>query len=44
VRCSCRIIGHGVETNGGSYCSTHCARQNGMYTMEENEMPETSPA
>lgn len=44
VRCGCRIIGHGVEVNGVAYCSTHCAQQNGVYTMEENEMPETSQA
>lgn len=26
-RCSCRIIGHGVEVEGRFYCCAHCARQ-----------------
>ena len=43
VRCGCRIIGHGVETNGVFYCSIHCARQNGMYAPEETAEPERSP-
>ena len=44
VRCGCRIIGHGVEANGVFYCSTHCARQNGVYDLERQIEPERSPA
>ena len=25
-RCGCRIIGHGVESNGRMFCCAHCAR------------------
>lgn len=24
--CQCRIIGHGVETNGKMFCCMHCAK------------------
>lgn len=44
VRCGCRIIGHGVEATGVYYCSTHCARQNGVYDLEQQIEPERSPA
>ncbi len=27
--CGCRILGHGVETDGALYCCAHCARQLG---------------
>lgn len=27
--CGCRVIGHGVETDRGIYCSSHCAREGG---------------
>lgn len=26
VHCSCRVVGHGVESEGGIYCCEHCAR------------------
>lgn len=26
AHCNCRIIGHGVEEGGKSYCCSHCAR------------------
>src|SRR5512134_1955085 len=44
VRCGCRIIGHGVGANGVFYCSTHCAAQNGVYSMEDSAEPQRSPA
>lgn len=25
AHCQCRIIGHGVESNGSMYCCMHCA-------------------
>lgn len=25
--CGCRVIGHGVETDGRFYCCAHCARE-----------------
>jgi len=24
--CGCKIIGHGVDSEGACYCSSHCAR------------------
>ncbi|MGC5615150.1 hypothetical protein [Georgenia sp. Z1491] len=27
AHCGCRIIGHGVDVDGTSYCCSHCARQ-----------------
>ena len=27
--CSCRVIGHGVESDGKIYCGAHCAEQLG---------------
>jgi phage terminase large subunit GpA-like protein len=27
--CGCRIIGHGVETDGRMFCCAHCARESG---------------
>jgi hypothetical protein len=29
AHCNCRIIGHGVEQGGKSYCCSHCARHSG---------------
>lgn len=28
--CNCRIIGHGVESNGDIYCCAHCAEKEGV--------------
>jgi len=30
VHCACRIIGHGVESEGQIYCCAHCARSHGI--------------
>jgi hypothetical protein len=27
--CNCRILGHGLETEGEFYCCAHCAREKG---------------
>src|SRR5262249_17463502 len=29
-RCGCRVIGHGVESEGEFYCCAHCARALGV--------------
>ena len=29
AHCSCRILGHGVESNGAMYCCAHCAKASG---------------
>jgi hypothetical protein len=28
--CECRIIGHGIESDGLFYCCAHCARHSGV--------------
>ena len=28
--CGCKVIGHGVESNGKYYCCANCARQSGV--------------
>lgn len=28
--CGCRVIGHGVESDGDVYCCAHCAQQEGV--------------
>lgn len=30
AHCSCKIIGHGVEAGGKTYCCAHCARAEGV--------------
>jgi nitrite reductase/ring-hydroxylating ferredoxin subunit len=30
AHCGCRIIGHGVESNGTIYCCAHCASAVGV--------------
>ena len=27
--CGCKVIGHGIETDGRTWCCTHCARAAG---------------
>ncbi|MGW8376226.1 hypothetical protein [Streptomyces sp. ODS28] len=27
--CNCRILGHGLQTDGKFFCCAHCARQQG---------------
>ena len=27
--CGCRVIGHGVESDGAIYCCAHCAKESG---------------
>ncbi|XPP25477.1 MAG: hypothetical protein ACNYNX_07400 [Leucobacter sp.] len=31
--CGCRILGHGVESEGQMYCCAHCAREEGEYEL-----------
>lgn len=28
--CGCRVIGHGIESNGQFYCCANCARESGV--------------
>ena len=33
--CGCRIIGHGVESNGTFYCCASCASMSGVKGLED---------
>jgi hypothetical protein len=33
--CGCRIIGHGVESEGTYYCCANCASQSGVKGLED---------
>jgi hypothetical protein len=33
--CSCRIIGHGIESNGIFYCCANCAHQEGVGAIKD---------
>ena len=30
AHCDCRIVGHGIEAAGKTYCCAHCARHEGV--------------
>ena len=33
--CGCRIIGHGVESDGHMFCCAHCAEQEGVAGLQD---------
>jgi hypothetical protein len=33
--CGCRIIGHGVESNGSIFCCAHCAHEEGAEALRD---------
>jgi hypothetical protein len=33
AHCGCRVIGHGVETDGVTFCCANCARRAGDRTL-----------
>ena len=35
AHCGCRIIGHGVESDGTFYCCVHCAGMAGVQGLED---------
>src|SRR5690242_7959355 len=39
AHCGCRILGHGMETEGVMYCCAHCARHHGIMEMEDRVEP-----
>ena len=28
--CGCKVIGHGIEAGGATYCCAHCAQEEGV--------------
>ena len=35
AHCKCRIIGHGVESDGTYFCCAHCAHERGVSGVED---------
>jgi phage terminase large subunit GpA-like protein len=35
AHCRCRIVGHGMESNGRYYCCAHCAHQHGVAQVSD---------
>jgi Rieske Fe-S protein len=35
AHCGCRILGHGMESEGRFYCCAHCAEQSGVASMRD---------
>jgi hypothetical protein len=35
MHCGCRILGHGIEAHGKTYCCAHCARQSGEKSVRD---------
>jgi hypothetical protein len=35
AHCSCRIIGHGVESDGEIYCCANCAHLSGVRELQD---------
>lgn len=33
--CKCRIVGHGMEKGGRTFCCAHCASQLGVHEMQD---------
>jgi hypothetical protein len=33
--CGCRIVGHGLESNGSLFCCAHCARKTGENDLKD---------
>jgi hypothetical protein len=37
AHCGCRVIGHGTEAAGRTYCCAHCAHQSGAREVRDRE-------
>jgi hypothetical protein len=37
AHCECRIIGHGVESDGTMYCCAHCAGEEGATALRDRQ-------
>jgi hypothetical protein len=35
AHCGCRVIGHGMEQNGRTFCCAHCAAAEGVTQMRD---------
>ncbi len=37
AHCGCRIIGHGMESNGTFYCCAYCASRSGVQGLDDRK-------
>jgi len=35
AHCGCRVVGHGVESDGEVFCCAHCARHSGVTAVRD---------
>lgn len=35
AHCGCRIVGHGVQSDGSIYCCANCARESGTSKLKD---------
>ncbi len=35
AHCACRVIGHGVEAHGKTFCCAHCAHHSGVTAVQD---------
>ena len=35
AHCGCRIVGHGMESDGSFYCCAHCAHEAGVAALQD---------
>lgn len=35
AHCGCKIVGHGVESDGSIYCCANCARESGEAELQD---------
>ncbi|HEY5984327.1 MAG TPA: hypothetical protein VIU38_12730 [Anaerolineales bacterium] len=40
ANCGCRILGHGMEAQGVFFCCAHCAKEQGVYELDDRPTPE----
>ena len=36
AHCGCRVIGHGTESDGRTFCCAHCAHEAGVHEVQDN--------
>ena len=36
AKCNCRVIGHGIDAGGKTYCGAHCAHRDGFAAARDH--------
>ena len=37
AHCGCRVIGHGTEAGGRTFCCAHCAHESGAHAVQDRQ-------